>query len=143
MGEIEDLLAQMKAEYQKRDQEKPMPSSSPSQEKNPSLAEFKVNNSSDSSTEAILKALALENQERQQQETMRRQQEAAEKQKAEALKQQRKREALTKKAKQWLDKLDPKSEEGRWFEEFSYAYDSPLEAAITYLEALGEVNISS
>ncbi|MCA2684968.1 MAG: hypothetical protein IM504_22980 [Microcystis sp. M038S2] len=33
MGEIEDLLAQMKAEYQKRDQEKPIPSPSSRQEK--------------------------------------------------------------------------------------------------------------
>lgn len=135
MGEIEDLLAQMKAEYQKRDQENPMPSPSSRQEKDRSPAEFKVNYAGDSSTDALLKALALENQERQQQE-------ASEKEKATALKQQRKREALTKKAKQWLDKLDTKSEEGGWFEEFSYGYDSPLEAAITYLEALGEVDIS-
>jgi hypothetical protein len=143
MGEIEDLLAQMKAEYQKGDKENPLPSPSPRQEKEPSSPEFKINNSRDSSTEAILKALSLENQEREQQEVIHRQQEALERQKTEALKQQRKREALTKKAKQWLDKLDAKSEEGRWFEEFSYAYDSPLEAAITYLEALGEVNISN
>ena len=135
MGEIEDLLAQMKAEYQKRDQEKPIPSPSSRQEKERSPSEFKVNYTGDSATDGILKALALENQERQQQE-------AAEKEKAVALKQQRKREALTKKARQWLDKLDVKSEEGRWFEEFSYSYDSPLEAAITYLEALGEVDIS-
>ena len=135
MGEIEDLLAQMKAEYQKRDQETPMPSPSSRQEKDRYPDEFKVNYAGDSATDALLKALALENQEREQQE-------AAEKEKASALKQQRKREALTRKAKQWLDKLDAKSEEGRWFEEFSYSYDSPLEAAITYLEALGEVDIS-
>ena len=66
MGEIEDLLAQMKAEYQKRDQEKPMPSPSSRQEKDRSPAEFKVNYASDSATDALLKALALENQERQQ-----------------------------------------------------------------------------
>jgi hypothetical protein len=143
MGEIEDLLAQMKAEYQKRDKETPIPSPSPSQEKEPSLTEFKVNKATASSTDGILQALALENQEREQQEVIHRQQEALERQKTEALKQKRKREALTKKAKQWLDKLDTKSEEGRWFEEFSYAYDSPLEAAITYLEALGEVDISN
>ena len=68
MGEIEDLLAQMKAEYQKRDQEKPMPSPSSRQEKDRSPAEFKVNYAGDSATDALLKALALENQERQQQE---------------------------------------------------------------------------
>jgi hypothetical protein len=55
MGEIEDLLAQMKAEYQKRDQEKPMPSPSSRQEKERSPDEFKVNYAGDSSTDALLK----------------------------------------------------------------------------------------
>jgi hypothetical protein len=139
MGEIEDLLAQMKAEYQKRDNHDTIPSSSPVNEKDSYWQEFKVNSSPSSSTDAILEALAQENQEREKQEVIRHQIEVQERQKAEALKQKRKREALTKKAQQWLDELEPKSEEGRWFEDFSYSYDSPLEAAITYLEALGEV----
>jgi hypothetical protein len=142
MGEIEDLLAQMKAEYQKKDRPDNPPSvKSPdfAKEKEQPLAKFPVNSPSASSTDGILQALARENQEREKQEIIRCQNEAAERQKAEVLKQQRKREALAKKAQQWLAKLDPKSEEGRWFEDFSYAYDSPLEAAITYLEALGEV----
>ncbi len=53
-------------------------------------------------------------------------------------KEQRRRESLKQKAHQWLAKLDPTSDEGMWFEEFSYSYDSKLEAAITYLEALRE-----
>jgi len=53
MGEIEDLLAQMKAEYQKRDQEKPMPSPSSRQEKDRYPDEFKVNYAGDSATDAL------------------------------------------------------------------------------------------
>ncbi|HEY9893673.1 MAG TPA: hypothetical protein V6D37_18130, partial [Candidatus Sericytochromatia bacterium] len=51
---------------------------------------------------------------------------------------QRRREALTKEATEWLKTLNPRSDEGRWFEEFSYSYSSKLEAAIEYLQALRE-----
>lgn len=56
------------------------------------------------------------------------------------LREKRRKEALTQKAKQWLKNLDPKSEEGIWFEDFSYNYEDKLQAAIDYLEALKEVN---
>ncbi len=46
------------------------------------------------------------------------------------------RQALTQAAQQWLKQVDIRSEEGLWFEEFAYNYDSRLEAAIEYLEAL-------
>lgn len=52
---------------------------------------------------------------------------------------QERRKRLERMARQWLDNLDPLSEEGLWFEEFAYAYPSKLEAAIDYLEALSEV----
>lgn len=67
-------------------------------------------------------------------------QEAQQKQeRLEQLKQQR-RQALTVKAEEWLKTLDPNSSEGRWFEEFACNYRSRIEAAIDYLEALGEVD---
>jgi ABC-type branched-subunit amino acid transport system ATPase component len=66
-------------------------------------------------------------------------QEIAEAKRQEELRQQRKREALVKQAQEWLKKLDIKSEEGLWFEEFSYSYENKLEAAIDYLAALREV----
>lgn len=53
--------------------------------------------------------------------------------------QHRRKKALARKAQAWLAKLDPHSDEGIWFEEFSYSYPSRLEAAIDYLEALREV----
>ena len=71
----------------------------------------------------------------------------AEAQRQATLKQQRQQELRSKakeelrsKAQHWLDTLDPKSTEGRWFEEFGCNYDSRLEAAIAYLEALQEVD---
>ncbi len=60
-------------------------------------------------------------------------------QQLEQLKQQRRAE-LRHTAQQWLNKLSPQSEEGRWFDEFACNYASQLEAAIDYLEALQEVN---
>jgi hypothetical protein len=60
----------------------------------------------------------------------------------EELKQKRKKQALQDKAKEWLKKLDPNSDEGIWFEEFSYGYESKLDAAIDYIEALREVRLS-
>ena len=43
-------------------------------------------------------------------------------------------------AQRWLETLDPKSVEGCWFDDFGCNYDSRLEAAIAYLEALQEVD---
>jgi hypothetical protein len=56
-----------------------------------------------------------------------------------ALEQQRRRD-LQVHAQAWLQKLDRKSVEGRWFEEFACHYESQLEAAIEYFLALQEVN---
>ncbi|MGD1912314.1 MAG: salt stress protein, Slr1339 family [Rivularia sp. (in: cyanobacteria)] len=43
-------------------------------------------------------------------------------------------EALKNKAKEWLEKLEPLSQEGLWFESFAQNYPSKLEAAIEYLQ---------
>ncbi len=60
-------------------------------------------------------------------------------QRQEALRLQRQQE-LRSQAQDWLENLDLKSTEGRWFEEFGCHYDSQLDAAIAYLEALQEVD---
>jgi hypothetical protein len=52
--------------------------------------------------------------------------------------QQQRRAELAETAAQWLRSLNPKSSEGQWFEEFACNYESRLEAAIDYLEALRE-----
>ena len=52
---------------------------------------------------------------------------------------QRQKKALRTQAQKWLKKLNPHSDEGIWFEEFAYSYPSRLEAAMDYLQALGEI----
>ncbi len=73
----------------------------------------------------------LAQQERQARELIAAQQKAETREK-------RRKEALKQKAQEWLKKLNPQSEEGKWFEEFSYSYESKLIAAIDYLEAMRE-----
>lgn len=79
----------------------------------------------------------LAQQQAQQQEELR--QAELKRQRLEQLKQQR-RAALQNAAQTWLKQLKPNSDEGRWFAEFACNYDSKLEAAIDYLEALQEVH---
>ena len=71
-------------------------------------------------------------------EEKRRQQELIEAQKRAELRELRRKKALREKAQQWLKNLNPRSEEGKWFEEFSYSYEDKLQAAIDYLEAMRE-----
>ncbi len=74
-------------------------------------------------------------EEQEQAEQLKREQERQEEaKKLERLKQQQ-REGLAKQAQEWLKKLDPYSDEGFWFGQFSDHYSSKLEAAIAYLEA--------
>ena len=80
-------------------------------------------------------------QEAKQAEAKRRQQELIEIQKREELRNRRRKEALKEDVKKWLAKLNPRSEEGRWFEEFSYSYEDKLQAAIDYLEAMRETGL--
>ncbi len=74
-------------------------------------------------------------------EQKRHEQELIELQKREELRERRRKEALREAAKEWLVKLNPRSEEGKWFEEFSYAYEDKLKAAIDYLEAMRETGL--
>lgn len=74
-------------------------------------------------------------------EEQRHQQELIEIQKREELRERRRKEALREDAKKWLVKLDPRSEEGKWFQEFSYSYEDKLKAAIDYLEAMRETGL--
>jgi hypothetical protein len=105
------LLANLKSHYQKQDQ-----------------------------AEVLRRQHELQENERrrQQQERQRQRQEQEKQHRLEALRQQRRAE-LAGKAQKWLKQLNPKSEEGRWFDEFACGYESRLEAAIDYLEALQSV----
>jgi len=44
-------------------------------------------------------------------------------------------EALKGQAQEWLEKLEPLSPEGMWFDSFAQSYPSKLEAAIEYLNS--------
>jgi hypothetical protein len=105
------LLADLKAHYQERDQ-----------------------------AEALKRQQELRQQEqqRQQQKRDKERQEREKQHRLEVLRKQRRAE-LAEKAKNWLKHLNPRSEEGRWFYEFACGYESRLEAAIDYLEALQSV----
>jgi hypothetical protein len=121
----ENLLKQVK-----EDLEKPI-----SMTRQP-LKSFKNNISQEESP--LVKELKNEFEEKKKEEKIRQEQELIEAKKQEEIRLKRKREGLRKKAEEWLKKLDPNTDEGLWFEEFSYAYESKVDAAIDYLEALRE-----
>lgn len=97
-----------------------------------------------SSTDRLLDELKAQNDERDRAEELKRQeqQRAEEQQRQEQLRQEQRRQAEQKRQKQravmqqaeeWLKRLDPRSGEAAWFEEFAAKYESKLEAAIDYL----------
>ncbi len=158
MESIDDLLAQIKAEYQEKDptkqpqkksileeegfnspppiqptyQYQPSPPTSLSNAEENLLADLKAEFEEQDRTEELKK------QEQLREEQQRKEQQLREEQLRTQQREQRRKEALTQQATEWLKKLNPNSEEGRWFEDFSYSYPSKLEAAIDYLQALKE-----
>jgi hypothetical protein len=131
MGEIDNLLARLKAEYRERENPLPKPSPSSSTEIDRLLAQVKAGYSPP--RESIVPALPTNLPEREKPEDKAREQ-------IEVRREQRQRSARRAQAQKWLATLDPQSDEGKWFEEFASTHDSPLEAAMIYLEALREVS---
>jgi actin-related protein len=124
MDEIDRLLSQLKAENEKPQPTKP--SSQPLVEK-PSTAK------STGAIDCLLEQVKLDyDRQDREQEQVRQEQLKAEQLKQQQL-QQQKREELKKTAQIWLEKLDPFSPEGLWFERFAEKYESKLAAAIDYL----------
>ena len=95
------------------------------------------------SDNSLLQELQLEYQRKDKAQQEQREQQRRVELKRQEMKRKRRRQALTSKAQEWLKNLDSNSDEGLWFEEFSYSYDSQLEAAIDYLEALRETRFHS
>ncbi|MDV2991724.1 MAG: hypothetical protein N4J56_001378 [Chroococcidiopsis sp. SAG 2025] len=123
MDEIDRLLSQLKAENEKL---QPAP--------NPQPPAAKSGDAIDRLLERVKSDRDRQNRE---QEEIRQAQFKAEQLKQQQL-QQEKRKELQKTAQVWLDKLDPFSPEGLWFERFAEKYESKLAAAIDYLlENLG------
>lgn len=159
MESIDDLLAQVKAEYQEKDEgikPKKMPLfdeeefkssstaapnyQSPSQQNWVASAEKHLLSEVKAEFEEQQRAQELKHQQELREEQLRKEQELREQQLRAEQRKQRQREALTQEATEWLKKLNPRSEEGMWFEDFSYSYPSKLEAAIDYLQALRETH---
>lgn len=143
----DDLLAQIKAEYQEKDQGKPLkkkPLLDEDDFKSPTTnsSTYQPISSSQSSRspaeESMLSELKAEFEEKEREAERIRQQQRQEEQLQAKQREQRKREALKQQAQEWLNQLKPHSDEGLWFEEFSYSYPSKLEAAMDYLQALRE-----
>jgi hypothetical protein len=165
MGEMDKLLAQLKAEYAQPEK----PSTSPSlPQKQPQsgttepidnlLAEVKAEfegeqtkleqgrlhstlnpkKSSSSKNPSNSDNLIKDLQQEDKAERERKQPEIIVQKQKQQDKERRRTEAFKQKAREWLKNLDPKSDEGLWFEEFAYAYESKLEAAIDYLQAIRE-----
>ncbi|MBD1904489.1 hypothetical protein NDI37_00710 [Funiculus sociatus GB2-A5] len=152
MESIDDILASVKAEYEVKDNPKPL--HNPQQLKEKLVSPHAIapsvevaenfplqpgkNNLSYSHEDSVLAQVKAEFEEQEKAEKLKKQQQLAEKKiKQEQIKQQQK-EALASQAKEWLKNLNSLSEEGLWFEEFAYAYPSKLDAAIDYLQALRE-----
>ncbi|HHP7231504.1 MAG TPA: salt stress protein, Slr1339 family [Xenococcaceae cyanobacterium] len=154
MGEMDDLLKELKAEFRAETKSQPQSSSkkvspiaasqassspldsliadvkkefesgkTPSAKSPDSLN--RANTFANNSKSNLVKELQQEYQEQQKIERQQQQQEI-----------QRRQEALKRQAQQWLNNLDLNTDEGLWFEEFSYSYDSKLAAAMDYLAAL-------
>ncbi|MGK7877767.1 MAG: hypothetical protein AB4426_32020 [Xenococcaceae cyanobacterium] len=133
----DDLLGEVKAEFEeKKTQHRQQPQKS-SSARRPSGSQptQKLENN-------LLQELQAEYQEKERAEEERRQQQLVKETQRQEQRQQRQRQALVRKAQEWLKNLDPNSDEGLWFEEFSYSYDSKLEAAIDYMEALRETRFN-
>jgi hypothetical protein len=145
MDEIDKLLAGLTPEPKR----KPQPPSPTPQAKAPAQAIDDLlkqldtpqpSISSAAKPDRLLQEIKADYEEQQEQLVLEQQQQAKQKQqRLEQLKAQRRAE-LTEQAAEWLKALDPKSTEGKWFEEFACNYASRLEAAIDYLEALKEVS---
>lgn len=166
MSEIDDLLSQLKAEYHSQEEPRPInqppvpPKISPEPPPNsvdhlldqlkgevkdtlpqPTTSVKKISSHSRFTPPVepnLFQELRSQYQKQDQIDAERQQQEILEKQRLVEQREQKKQEALKEKAKMWLKQLNPKSDEGKWFEEFSYSYESKIEAAMHYLEAMRE-----
>lgn len=159
MESIDDLLAQVKAEYQEQDQgikpqKKPLfneeelkspPTPAvyqpqPLQQSWVSPAEDSLLSQVKAEFEEQQRSQELQKQQQLQEEQLQKEQQLREEQLRTQQRKKRQREALTEEATEWLKTLNPRSDEGMWFEDFSYSYTSKLEAAIDYLQALRETH---
>jgi type IV secretory pathway VirB10-like protein len=135
-SDLDRLLVEVKAEVESPIAPTPSPGTGdvPVRSHTTNSSSFPIENS-------YLQELQAEYQQKERAQAERQQQKQREQEKLQEQRQQRQQQALKQKAQEWLKKLDPKSEEGKWFEEFAYSHTSRLEAAMDYLAALRETGL--
>jgi hypothetical protein len=149
MNNIDKLLAELQAEYTEKKTEakqpnphatKPVISSTPQPVPLPPLNLTPVQSSlssaskSDSLLDNLLDVVKSDFAAFDAAEELKKQQELEQEKIRQAKLKEQQLEAVKKQAKDWLNQLDPLSQEGLWFEGFAQSYPSKLEAAIEYLQ---------
>jgi DNA segregation ATPase FtsK/SpoIIIE-like protein len=134
MDPIDKLLAQLKAEYEAGGAAQPT-SPPPSRLDSAQSQSWQFDSVSDP-VDDLLAKVKVEYEAQDQAEQLRQAEQQRQEQLRQAQLQAQQRAALTAKAQDWLKHLDVLSTEGIWFEQFSSRYNSRLEAAIDYLQAL-------
>ena len=89
---------------------------------------------SDSTIDSLLNQVKADYQEQDKIEAQQKQQQIQAQQQKQQQQRQKQLEALKVQAQAWLEKLDPLSSEGLWFERFAEGYPTKLAAAIEYLQ---------
>ncbi|MBE9034027.1 salt stress protein, Slr1339 family [aff. Roholtiella sp. LEGE 12411] len=131
MDSIDDLLAQLKAEYEEIQPKQQQPKSNSAK----SFKSFiQPSTKSPSLVDNILAEIKADFAVQEAAEELKRQQELEQEQIRQEQLKAKQIETLRAQAKEWLAKLDPFSSEGLWFERFAERYSSKLEAAIEYLQ---------
>lgn len=123
MDSLDQLLAELEAEYNGNKPQHPSAKPLPPKIKSASLID---NLLAEVKADFEEKDLAAQLQKQQE---IKQEQERLLKIKAQ------KQEAIKKQASSWLANLDPLSTEGIWFETFAEKYSSKLEAAVDYLQS--------
>ncbi|MBW4562124.1 MAG: hypothetical protein KME32_13400 [Mojavia pulchra JT2-VF2] len=128
MDTIDNLLAELKTEYQEVKPSEPQPQ--------PNLTQpfIQAPPKAISLIDSLLEEVKADFAEQDTAEELRRQQELEKERIHQEQLRAKQLEALKSQAKEWLAKLDPFSVEGLWFERFAESYPSKLEAAIEYLQ---------
>ncbi|MBW4633202.1 MAG: hypothetical protein KME30_15280 [Iphinoe sp. HA4291-MV1] len=128
MDSLDKLLAELKAEYE---EQKPQ-----QHQLKPNLIKpaSKLQSKSESLIDIVLAEVKADFEQKDLTEKLQRQQELEQERIRQEQLKAKKLEELKNQAKDWLDKLDPFSSEGFWFERFAEGYPSKLEAAIEYLQ---------
>lgn len=126
MDSIEQLLASVKAEYEKQ---------AKTQQPNVSEPLTQPSAKHDKGIDDLLASVKADYQQQDRAEQQLKEQQLKTERLRQQQLQQQQLEELTRRAKEWLASLDPLSSEGIWFEQFSAKYSSKLAAAIDYLQS--------